>query len=131
MKNTMKILTFILICMSWTLMYTSCKPKMKPCPACTSIVASDGPSYLAAHPDVVLLDVRTAEEVADGKIEGSIHIDVKSEAFMARVAELDKSKTYMVHCHSGIRSANAINMMIGAGFEKLINVDGGYSEWPK
>lgn len=131
MNNIIKILTFSIIFLSLLFPQTSCKPTMKECSVCSSIPAAEAPAYLVSHPEVILLDVRTDEEVADGRVEGSIHIDVKSPDFAAQVIQLDTSKTYMVHCRSGIRSTKAINIMIENGFENLINVEGGYNEWPQ
>ncbi|MBQ5575611.1 MAG: rhodanese-like domain-containing protein, partial [Bacteroidales bacterium] len=37
-----------------------------------------------AEPDVVLLDVRTAEEYVDGHIQGAINIDVKKDDFVEK-----------------------------------------------
>ena len=81
------------------------------------------------EPDVVILDVRTSDETAQGKIEGAIEIDVFDPAFEQKVQELDKSKTYLVYCAAGKRSAKSCGMMANLGFEKLYNLEGGYSDW--
>ena len=103
---------------------------MVQCSNCSTIAAAEAPAYLATHPEVVLLDVRNADEVAAGRVQGSIHIDVQSPDFVNKDSKLDKSKTYMVHCMSGYRSATACEHMVTSGFSNLINVDGGYNEWP-
>ena len=47
--------------------------------------------------DAVILDVRTDEEVAEGIIEGAIHIDIYGgQAFLDALDELDSSKSYYV-----------------------------------
>ena len=48
--------------------------------------------------DVILLDVRTDSEVAEGMIEGAIQIDYRKDNFRDEVAKLDSSKTYVVYC---------------------------------
>ncbi len=40
--------------------------------------------------NVIVLDVRTPEEFAQGRIANSINIDVLSDYFMADIAGLDK-----------------------------------------
>lgn len=80
--------------------------------------------------DVVILDVRTDSEVAEGMIEGAIQIDYRGENFRDEVAKLDTSKTYVVYCRSGGRSSAASKMMTEElGFSKVNNLLGGYSEY--
>ena len=82
-----------------------------------------------AEPGVVLLDVRTPEETADGKIEGAIEIDYEADGFEAKVDKLDKSKTYLVYCKRGGRSSEACELMAEKGFKNLYNLKGGYMAW--
>ena len=78
---------------------------------------------------VVILDVRSAGEFYTGHIEGAINIDVEGMTFDGDIAQLDKSKTYAVYCHSGRRSGIAVGKMADAGFTKLFNLDGGIQVW--
>ena len=70
-------------------------------------------SVLIAKPDVVVLDVRTAEEFDKGHIENALNIDVRQSDFLekARTA-LPKDKTIAVYCRSGKRSANASEQLL-------------------
>lgn len=80
--------------------------------------------------DVVILDVRTDPEVAEGMIEGAIQIDYRGENFEEEVAKLDSSKTYVVYCRTGGRSAAASKIMTEElGFKNVNNLLGGYSEY--
>ncbi|MFK7933970.1 MAG: rhodanese-like domain-containing protein [Saprospiraceae bacterium] len=79
--------------------------------------------------NVVLLDVRTPAEIATGKIEGAVSLDVKSDQFAQQIQQLDTTKTYLVYCRSGRRSVKACNLMDVVGFEKLYNLEGGYQAW--
>lgn len=80
--------------------------------------------------DVVILDVRTDQEVAGGTIEGAIQIDYRGENFRDEIARLDTSKTYVVYCHLGGRSAATSQMMSDElGFSNVNNLLGGYSEY--
>src|SRR5690606_33984294 len=70
--------------------------------------------------DVIVLDVRTADEYKSGHIEGAVNIDVlDSTTFLNRIAKLEKDKTYLVYCRSGKRSANASTIMLNNGFSSL------------
>lgn len=80
--------------------------------------------------DVILLDVRTDSEVAEGMIEGAIQIDYRKDNFRDEVAKLDSSKTYVVYCRSGGRSASASKIMTEElGFKHVNNLLGGYSDY--
>ena len=79
--------------------------------------------------DVVILDVRTADEFKSGYIPGAVNIDIYSPDFQNRVKKLDKSKTYLVYCRSGARSNNAGNFMITSGFKQVYNLKGGMMGW--
>ncbi len=81
------------------------------------------------HPDVIILDVRTPEETAQGKIEGAIEIDVNDPSFDEKIQALDKEKIYLVYCRSGVRSVTSCNKMADQGFTRLYNLKGGYTAW--
>jgi len=78
-----------------------------------------------------VLDVRTAREFAAGHIPGAVNIDVNAPDFDKKVAELDKDKTYLVHCASGVRSVRACEKMNRLDFKQLINLQGGIKAWEK
>ena len=80
--------------------------------------------------NAVILDVRTQEEVEEGKIPNSLHIDIhRGQGFIYEVDALDKSKNYYVYCRSGGRSGQACSIMNQLGFENTYNLIGGISEW--
>lgn len=78
--------------------------------------------------NIIILDVRTPEEVSEGKIPGAINIDYYSNTFEQQISKLDKSKTVMVYCRSGGRSAKASEILANKGF-KVINLGGGIQSW--
>lgn len=79
--------------------------------------------------NLVLIDVRTPEEVAQGKIKGALEIDIKSQDFKERIAALDKTKQYMVYCYAGGLSANAMKIMKEMGFKQIYSLQEGYRAW--
>jgi rhodanese-related sulfurtransferase len=79
--------------------------------------------------NIVIVDVRTPSEVAQGAIKDSINVDVSAPDFKGKIAGLDKEKTYMVYCRSGVRSVRACNIMSENGFKNLVNLQGGYQAW--
>jgi rhodanese-related sulfurtransferase len=78
---------------------------------------------------VVILDVRTPGEFAEGYIEGARMIDFQSGNFETEIATLDKKATYAVYCRSGNRSGQAVKIMQDAGFLELFNLEGGVIDW--
>jgi L-ascorbate metabolism protein UlaG (beta-lactamase superfamily)/rhodanese-related sulfurtransferase len=86
-------------------------------------------SQLTDDPDVVLLDVRTANEFNEGHIDGAINIDQGQNDFMekARVA-LSTGKKIAVYCRSGRRSANAAGRLAAEGYQ-CVNLKGGIQAW--
>ena len=79
--------------------------------------------------DVVILDVRTPAEVAEGKIDGAVELDFNDPRFAAQLEALDPGPTYLVYCAAGGRSSKACDMMSEAGFQKVYNLEGGYTAW--
>ena len=80
--------------------------------------------------NTVVLDVRTADEFADGKIENAINIDIyRGQGFIYEADALDKTKSYYIYCKAGGRSAQACSIMKDLGFEKTYNLVGGIMTW--
>lgn len=80
---------------------------------------------------IVRLDVRTAEEFAEGHIAKTRNIDVLKNDFESKaVAMLPKNHIIAVNCRSGKRSKNAARILVKNGF-KVIELDGGYNDWVK
>ena len=86
---------------------------------------------LRAEKNAVVLDVRTETEFKAGHIPGAINLDFQSPDFQKKVAELDKSKTYLVHCAGGVRSAKACTAMDKIAFTNLVNLEPGFRAWEK
>ena len=86
---------------------------------------------LIADSNVVVLDVRTAAEFAEGHIQGAVLIDQGQSDFMEKAkATLPTDKTIAVYCRSGRRSANAAGRLADAGY-KCVNLKGGIIAWKK
>lgn len=107
-----------------TLLLTSCSSGG----SATDLESQDFASKVA-EPGVIVLDVRTAAEFAEGHLENAINIDVEGGQFDSGIAQLDKTKTYAVYCRSGRRSGNAVEKMSSAGFASLFNLNAGIIDW--
>ncbi len=83
----------------------------------------------ANNPDFIILDVRTPSEYASGYIENAVNIDYYADDFEDTLDQLDKSKTYLVYCRTGSRSASAMNIMKKLDFIEVYNMQGGITAW--
>ena len=84
---------------------------------------------LITDSNVVILDVRKADEFAEGHITGAILIDQFQSDFLEQAqAKLPKDKTIAIYCRSGRRSANAAGKLADVGF-KCVNLKGGIIAW--
>lgn len=79
----------------------------------------------------VVVDLRTPDEIAHGKIAGSIEIDFFGQAFEPSIAALDRNKVYLLYCGSGSRSGETSELMNKMGFMNLYNMEGGFRQWVK
>ena len=79
--------------------------------------------------NLVIIDVRTPEEYADGHIENAINLDYYSETFEDELNKLDRNKTYLIYCRSARRSRMALDTMKGLSFTKVYNMLGGIIQW--
>jgi phage shock protein E len=79
--------------------------------------------------EVVVLDVRTADEFSDGHIKGAVNLDFNGKDFKKAAAKLDPSKTYLVHCQAGGRSARSLPVLKEAGLQNLVHMADGFGGW--
>ena len=84
---------------------------------------------LITDSNVVILDVRKADEFAEGHITGAILIDQFQSDFLEQAqAKLPKDKTIAIYCRSGRRSVNAAGKLADVGY-KCVNLKGGIIAW--
>jgi rhodanese-related sulfurtransferase len=116
------------------------EPASPPAPAATPAAApvSETPLISQADllarlekkdPTLVVLDVRTPAEFAAGHVPGAVN--VAHDQVPAKLAELaaHKDKDVVLYCRSGRRSAAAANTLRGAGFGKLLHLEGDWLAW--
>lgn len=91
------------------------------------------PAALKARLDsgdnLVLLDVREAEELAICVLPDAVHIPLGE--LSVRANELDPDSEIVCICHHGIRSASAAVGLYRLGFESIWNLIGGMDRWSR
>ncbi|HJV81670.1 rhodanese-like domain-containing protein [Noviherbaspirillum sp.] len=77
----------------------------------------------------VIVDVREPAEFSAGHLRDAKNIPLKE--LSNRIGELDKfkSKSVIVVCQSGTRSAKAVAELKKAGFAEAFSLDGGVAGW--
>lgn len=78
--------------------------------------------------EVELLDVREPYERELASIGGVL---IPLSQLPARVNTLDSSREIVVYCHSGFRSARAVEFLVEMGFSKVKNLIGGIDSWSR
>ena len=83
-------------------------------------------SRLDRGDDLFILDVREPQEYRICHLNGRL---IPLGEIPQRVGELDRSREIVVHCRSGKRSADAVEFLQRAGFQKIWNLKGGILAW--
>jgi phage shock protein E len=96
-----------------------------------STISVDDAAALTDDPpsDLVVLDVRTPEEFAEGHLDGAVLVDFYDADFAEQLAALDPDVPYLMYCRSGNRSGQALGVMEQLGFSSVADVGGGILAW--
>lgn len=81
------------------------------------------------QPNVVILDVRSAEEFAEGHIPGAMNIDYRELGQHLTKLSAHKNDKIIVHCRSGRRAAVAEKLLINNGFSQVYHLKGDMLGW--
>ena len=77
----------------------------------------------------VTIDVRTADEYAQGHLYHAVNIDWQKDGFIDEIGKLfNKQMTLAIYCRSGKRSTAAAQALSDAGY-KVLNLIGGFTAW--
>lgn len=85
-----------------------------------------------AEKDVQLVDVRTPKEYKNGHLAKAVNIDFFHHgSFRTSFEKFVKEEPVYVYCRSGQRSLKAAKKLIGWGFTKVYDLEGGILNWQK
>ncbi len=79
--------------------------------------------------DFVLVDVREPNEFEINKIPGSVLIPKGDFLNGSALEQLPADKQVVLHCKSGVRSAECLAIVKGAGYADAVHVGGGVVAW--
>ncbi len=93
------------------------------------IDASALETRIAEGDDFLLLDIRSAGELAQGVLPNAVHIPM--HLIPLRISELPKDKDVILYCHSGARSYHACAYLAQQGYSNAVNLRGGILAWAR
>jgi len=91
------------------------------------ITATDLARDLRENPDLELVDVREMREWEICRIPGARLIPLGQ--LPERLSELNGHTEIVTHCHKGVRSMRALEILRAAGFSKVRSLRGGIDAW--
>ena len=95
----------------------------------STILATELKAKMDAGEDFLLVDVREPAEYEIVKIPGSILIPKGDILNGSALAQLPQDKQIVLHCKSGVRSAEALAALKAAGLTNSVHVQGGVLAW--
>lgn len=114
-------------------------------PACSKGEATESPGLISedlkleeaftlmednqGNHDFTIIDLRSAEEYANGHIEEAINLDYNSSDFAQELDELDRDKIYLIYSYTDDVSGQVLDMMAELGFAEVYNMLGGIERW--
>ena len=95
----------------------------------SSLSAQDFSELLRQKPDLILLDVRTPSEYAEGHLPNSVNVDVLAPDFERHAAEvLGQQRSVALYCRSGRRSKQAATQLARKGIQ-VYELSTGWMGW--
>lgn len=84
---------------------------------------------LAGGEDLLLVDIRTPGEIAQGAIPDAFLLPM--HLIPLRMDELPKEREIVLYCRSGARSYQACAYMMQQGYDRVLNLRGGIIAWAR
>ena len=118
MKKIKRVLPIILS----TLLLTACAPGNSL--GYKQITMSEAVKMMETEKNYIILDVRRADEFAEGHIPGAINV-ANEVIGTEEIPELpDKSQLILVYCRSGRRSKEASEKLVKLGYTNIVEFGG-------
>ena len=129
MKKAGVLILFLMFALCMTVSYAQSSQPKQIVKMINTVASAEMIKKNLKNKNFVILDVRTPKEYAEGHLANATNIDFNAIDFAEKVGKLDKTKTYLVYCRSGHRSASAVEVMKTQLFQTIYNLDGGITQW--
>ncbi len=94
-----------------------------------NISAHQAKNLIDTRKDVLVVDVRTPQELKTGIIKNSINISMRN--IMTGNYNLPGDKALIIVCAVGSRSAYASRALVKNGYKEIYNLSGGMHSWKR
>lgn len=81
-----------------------------------------------AGEQLFILDVREPWEYKIAQIGGKL---IPMNEIPQRLAEIDREREVIVHCHHGVRSQRVAEFLQQSGYPRVVNLAGGIDAWSR
>ena len=108
---------------------TSCQTNSTDILSYDPISPEEAKTLMDTETDYIILDVRTAEEYAEGHIPNSVNLNHEDVPSKAEAMLPDKDALILVYCRSGRRSKIAAEALVELGYSNVKEF-GGINDWP-
>ena len=92
------------------------------------VTSDEAQKMMATETGYLIVDVRTAQEFADGHIPNAINIPNESINATPPKELSDKAQKIFVYCRSGVRSQQAAQKLADMGYTNIVEM-GGIKDW--
>ncbi len=98
-------------------------------PNVKNVNSTEAKELISSNKDMLILDVRTRDEYAQGHIPGAKLIPVNE--LPGKVASIEKyrDRPVLVYCASGGRSPSAVRTLLEEDFTKIYHLSRGFLSW--
>jgi len=96
-----------------------------------NVTAEEAAKLIEENSDIIILDVRTPLEFWRSHIDNAINVNYFSFSFKEKLAELDPTKIYLLHCQTGVRSGKTVPIMQEVGLTRIYHMNKGFKAWKK
>jgi sulfur-carrier protein adenylyltransferase/sulfurtransferase len=79
----------------------------------------------------LLVDVREPDEWSEGHVPAAIHVPRGNLESRIERAAPDRARPIVLYCQSGNRSAFAAKTLEELGYENVVSLSGGYTDWKR
>jgi adenylyltransferase/sulfurtransferase len=95
----------------------------------STITAAELKAMLDRDDDIFLIDVREQNEYEIVSIPGAVLIPKDQFLSGAALERLPQDRRIVLHCKSGVRSAECLAVVKNAGFSDAVHLGGGVLSW--
>ena len=98
--------------------------------ATRDVTPDEAAQLMKDKPGVLVLDVRTPDEFAEGHIAGAKNVDFLGDDFEKMIAALPTDRPVIVHCAAGNRSAKAVAKIAALKLPvQIFHLKSGFNGW--